>query len=348
MSSIRKVAEDAGVSIATVSRVINNQKTVARAVRDRVLQSVNRCGYVPSVSRRSTNLVGLVYLGQSALGSPYDSALIQGMADAMEGGTLDLVILNVNRDRLPDETFTQYFLRKGVRGAIVRATAGDRAHCGEMFAELFPVVVLGDHFDHPTANFIYSDSRPTSYQGVEHLIALGHTRIAFASSDREDAEHADRREGYLAALEDSGLTADPKLQYSVPAHRLDGAQLIRNLMSTLEPPTAIYIVDPLVAVGAINEAHNMGIRIPDDLSILGFDDTDVRNNVYPRLTAVCQDARQIGFEAFTALASLISNGVNGEPCRVIRPTWLEINGTTGEAPSKPSRILPDGRRVTCK
>ena len=308
LSSIRKVAKDAGVSIATVSRVINNQGSVTSDVKDRVLESVNRCGYVPNVGRRSTNLLALVYAGPSSLGSPFDSALLEGIADGMETVDLDLVILRLKRNKQPNESYTQFFLRKGVRGVILRATIREREICRAIADEGFPSIVLGDHFDHPTLSFVYSDSKPTSTQGVEHS---WHWAIGASPSRRAKPRTPSIWIAWRATevpLREHAIEPDPKLHFRIPPHRLDGAQLMRNVMSTMHPPTAIYITDPLVAVGAINEAHKMGIRVPLDLSILGFDDTDVRNNVFPRMTAVCQDARQVGFEAFSSLAHLLDNG----------------------------------------
>jgi DNA-binding LacI/PurR family transcriptional regulator len=345
LSNIRKVAKDAGVSIATVSRVINNQGCVTADVRERVLEAVNRSGYVPNVGRRTTSLLGLVYAGRSAFGSPYDSALLQGMADAMEVGHLDLMILGLKRDKQPDESFTQFFLRKGVRGVIVRATIRERHICRAIADEGFPSIVLGDHFDHPTLSYVYNDSKATSSEGVEHLVALGHRRIAFAASETDDAEHLDRLQGYLSALQAHGIEPDPRLHFRIPPHRLDGAQLMRNVMSIMNPPTAIYIVDPLVAVGAINEAHRMGIRVPLDLSILGFDDTDARDQVFPRMTAVCQDTRQIGFEAFSSLAHILANWDRVRPVRQVSSCWLEVNGTTAAPPKQAFRVLPDRTRL---
>ena len=125
------------------------------------------------------------------------------------------------------------------------------------------------------------------------------------------------------------LTVDPKLRYQIPAHRRDGAQLLRSMFSSMAPPTAVYIADPMVAVGALNEAHRIGVKIPEDLSLLGFDDADLRHNVYPHMTAICQDARHIGRQAFASLAKLLAAGGGGTAVREISSTWLEINETTG-------------------
>ena len=346
MTTIRKVAKDADVSIATVSRVLNNQPGVSEGVRSRVLKSVNRCGYVASVGKRATSYLGLVYTGPATLGSPYDAAILAGIGNAVDESNLDLAFVNLHRDKGPNESFTQFFLRKGIRGVILRTTERTRFVCEQIAAEGFPAVVVGDRFDfNDNISYVYCDSRPTTYQGVEHLIALGHTRIALAISDVQDADHADRSLAYEKAMRDNSIEVDRKMYFHVPAHRPDGAQIIRKMMSMTEPPTAVVFTDPAVAVGALNEAHKLGVRVPTDISILGFDDADLRNQVFPCMSAVCQDARRLGYEAFKILSRLVESSSPRDAIREEFPTWLEINDTTGKPTDQVVRILPDGTRV---
>jgi len=345
MATIRQVAKHAGVSIATVSRVINNSPAVTDEARARVLEAVNHCGYVPNVARRTTSLLALVYTGPFSLGSPYDAALVEGMVQAMETTTLDLVILNPRRDKTADESYTQFFLRKGVRGIILRSTVEGRPICLQIAEENFPAIVVGDHFEHPNLSFVYADSSQTSQQAVEHLLTLGHERIAFASNDKEDGDHMDRYTAYCQTLQTHGLELDPSIIFRIPAHRLDGAQLLRNLMSVPNPPTAIYMTDPPIALGLMNEARNMAMDIPKDLSVVGFDDRDARNYSYPKMTAVCQDARLLGYEAFAELAQAVEAGNGNSRKHRISTTWLEINNSTGKPPEKSLSILPNGTRL---
>jgi len=345
VSTIRKVAQNAGVSIATVSRVINNNPAVSDAIREKVLDAINACNYVPAVSRRSTSFLALVYASSFSLGSSYDMALIEGMGQAMDAVDFDLVVLNPSRDRGSDETYTQYFLRKGVRGVILRSTTEGRSVCEEIAEEKFPAIVVGDHFEHPSLNFVYADSYPTSKQATQHLLTLGHRRIAFASNKFDDGDHADRHRGYAEAMQESGVNVGTELIFRVPAHRPDGAQLLRNLMSAAEPPTAVFITDPSVAVGLLNEARSMNVEVPRDLSVVGFDDRDARDYIHPKMTAVCQDAVQLGREAFLQLAKIVETGGEKPQADVVSQTWLELNQTTGPAPAEVMRVMPDGTRL---
>jgi DNA-binding LacI/PurR family transcriptional regulator len=343
MTTIRRVAQKAGVSIATVSRVVNGSTAVAPDLRDRVLEAVSRCGYAPTIGRRSSASIALVYTGPFSVGSPYDAACLDGIVSAMLESDYDLKFTHMRRDKSPKETYSQFFFRKGIRGAIIRSTSADRDAAHQIGDEGFPAVVLGDRFDHAGLAFAYNESLTASCEGMEHLISLGHRRIAFAANDTDDGDHMDRLEAYRRTMSTHGI-CDSQLEFRVPAHRLDGAQLMRKMMSLSAPPTAVFIADPLTACGAINEARKFGLQIPVELSILGFDDSDSRFSVEPTMTAICQDSRDLGQSAFQMLLQRC-DGPNGECQSGIGKAWLEINHTTSRVPSRLIRIMPNGERL---
>jgi DNA-binding LacI/PurR family transcriptional regulator len=345
VATIRRVASEADVSIATVSRVLNNSGTVSRDIRERVLEVADRLQY--GGGRRSASAsIALAYTGPSSLGSPYDIAVIEGMADGVAAAGFDLVITQITQERRPSETAARFLARKGVRGAVLRTTADTRHVCVELAKDGFPSIVVGDCFkDEPSVNYMYADSRPTSHQAVEHLISIGHRRIAIVVSHVLDNDHHDRLLGYEQALKEHGIEVDPKLIHRVVAQRPNGAQVMRTLISLRDRPTAIVFADPLVAVGAINQVHEMGVKIPEDVSIIGFDDTDTRNFVYPKMSAICQDAHQLGYEAAKAIAQGLLEG-STSPVRKAFPTWLELHGTVGQPPAEAIRVLPDGSRLS--
>jgi DNA-binding LacI/PurR family transcriptional regulator len=314
-------------------------------LRQQVLAAIDRCQYAPSVGRKRQDGVALIYAGPFTPGSPYDSACIEGMVEGMRGSEFDLSIIDLRRDKSRDETFRQFFNRKGIVGAVLRCTASERGMVAQIAREELPVVVLGDHFPLEKLPFVYADSSSASRQAIEHLLSLGHTRIAFAACEREDGDHGDRYEAYRSTLAERGLL-QTSLVERIPPHRLDGAKLIRNLMGMPDRPTAAFIADPLVAVGAINEAHNMGVRIPEELSIIGFDDSDMRGLVYPRMTAVCQDSNHLGQAAYEQVRRLAAaNGSTTDAAAPQHAAWLEINETTAPPPESPSHVLPNRTRL---
>lgn len=332
MPSVRTIAKQAGVSPATVSRVFNNHPAVSARSRARVLEAAG--DYAPAGAQAkapapsdSAN-IAFVYTDTASLNSPFDMALLNGLVQAIEEMDMDLLILDANRSRLADESYTKMFARKGVRGAVMRTTALSRYSCKDVWQQKFPAVFVGDRFEEEAASFVDAASQDASYEAVQHLVGLGHKRIAVATNVVDDTDHTDRTDAYDKALRDHGIEPDPRLFIRVPANIDGGRQLIRRLVGLGDAaPTAIYIADPQTCIGAINEARAAGISIPEQLSIVGFDDSDTRFSVHPSMTAVCQNANVLGREAMSMLAKRIADPTTPPQHRVL-PAWFEVNHST--------------------
>ncbi|MCP4248899.1 MAG: LacI family transcriptional regulator [bacterium] len=348
MSSVRMIAQQAGVSITTVSRALNNDPAVNRRTRERVLEVANNCGYVATMGRRITTNIGFAYTGGQTLSTVFDTSVLEGVAKGVDEQRFDVVLLNLQRDKEREETYTQFFMRKGVRGVILRTTAESREVCRAIAAEGFPHVVISERFDSGEVNFIDCDSKTSSVRAVEYLITLGHRRIAFARNVVPDCDHLDRTEGYREALTRASLPFDGNLIFEHPANLAGGATVLEMVMNMTPRATAIYFADPLLAVGAVNRAHELGARIPADLSVIGFDDGCLRQSVYPKLTAVCQDASALGFEAALRLTRVLADAT-AEPFQKTVPSFFEVNQSTGPPPklhAEPTAAAPGTGQVT--
>ena len=343
MPSVREIAKLAGVSISTVSRALNNDPAVRDVTRRKVLDTANKFGFAASVGRRVTTNIGLAYTDKETAGSTFDSAVLHGVLRGLDQSRFDVVILDVHRDKTSDETYSQFFIRKGVRGVLVRATRSSRQICKEIADEGFPSIVLCERFDEPDVSFVGCDSRAESVSAIEYLLSLGHRRIAFGMHSVPDYDHLDRLEGYKEALQRRNVDVDQRLILKLSANLAGGSTAIKMLLSMAQPPTAVFFADPLLTVGAINTAHEMGVRVPGDIAVVGFDDADMRHSTYPTTTAVCQDAGQLGFEAATGLMRMVLNG-SREPLRRVLPTFFEVNQSTGPPADTPTRILANGVR----
>jgi DNA-binding LacI/PurR family transcriptional regulator len=327
MSTVRSIAKQTGVSIATVSRVLNNHPSVSDELRDKVMAAANSRRYVSAIGKRETSTIAYVYTGDPSLGSPYDSALLEGVYDALGDSNYNLMILDLRRTRRNGESYSQMFQRLGVRGAVLRTTQGSRSVCAMIADQGFPAVVVGDRFEEQQVSCIYSESRSASREAVEHLVALGHRRIAISTNIVDDSDHEERLAGYREGLVDHGIEVDDKLIMRVPANRQGGSQLVRRIVTSVDRPTAIYITDPMAAVGAMYEAQKMGLRIPEDVSVVGFDDSELRYTALPSMTAVCQDATSLGREAYRVLSQLMKD--SNPPASNSPAAWLEVHESTG-------------------
>lgn len=337
--SVRELASRLGVSTATVSRALNNHPSVAPETRARVLELADATGYMPRVGQRHSTNIGLVYPSHPVtpeFGS-FESALLSGIMRGMAEQRYDLSLIEVDRDRAQDESYTQFFRRKGVRGVIVRTIGPDARLAEAIAAEGFPSIVVADRSDRPEVNFICSDSMRDSQRAVDHLIQLGHHRVALVVHTVLDSDHRDRIEGYERALAAHGIPIDEELIIRQPAGMEGGRRALSTMLSLDTPPTAVFCTNPLTTVGLLHRCLELRISVPESLSVIGFDDSDTRNHTFPHYTAVCQEASQFGYEASRWLTRTLE-GVESLPMRVHRPTTLSFNQSTGPAPAQPVRL----------
>ena len=334
MASVRQIANQAGVSIATVSRVINNSPKVSDAARAKVLEVINQEQYKPKTGRLLTTNVAYIFTDSITLGSPYDAGILAGMSSGLEFNELDLLVLNAKSCRQGGEKFADVFRRKGVCGVIVRTTSATVGLCRAILESGLPAVVLGDEIEGYEQVCLDVDSRSASHDAVEHLIGLGHKKIAFCTNIVEDKDHSDRFNGYLDALEQGGIEYNSKLHFRVPASRQGGEQLARRLAAMVDAPTALFVADPATCLGLMTETRKLGVAVPERLSIAGFDDSETRFLTSPALTAVCQDAQRLGSQAMRKLVgSMPDRDVSEEIDDTSLLAWFEVNESTGPAPA---------------
>ena len=332
MTTVRNIAKEAGVSVATVSRALNNDQAISEKTRELVLTIANNRGYMARTGRRVTTNIGFAYSGEQSLSHPFEAGVLEGVARGVEESGFNVVLLNMRRGKRRDETYTQYFMRNGIRGVTLRVVEETRDVCNTIAREGFPHVVISEWFDDSSdVNCIDCNSRLDSVRAVEYLIALGHRSIAFATHNVPDRDHQDRFDGYKEALSKHGLPVDESLILHHPATLAGGATALKMVMSMANRPTAVYFADCMLAVGAVKTAHEMQVNIPGDISIIGFDDADRRLCVHPTLTAVCQDAVRLGAEASSRLIKILGGKSVGK-FQINAPTFFEVNESTGPPP----------------
>lgn len=345
MSSVRQIANELGISVATVSRAINHHEGVSPATRKRVLEAAELAGYRPSTGLKPTNVIGLVYPEdpvKSDMGD-FEAALLSGILRGVYEKKHDLTFISAARDKHDDESYTQFFHRKGVRAILLRSL-GEESLIEKIAAERFPVLLVADRSDNPNIDYIDSISSDTSRKAIEYLIGLGHKRIGLAIHNTLDTDHQDRLDGYLDAIRGAGLEIDDSLIVRAEANTAGGEIMLTKLLELENPPTAVYFTNPMSTIGALHKCLRLGIKVPRDLSIVGFDDSVTRFQTYPRYTAVCQDAVSLGIEAARWITRA-SESILAEDYREVRPTDFEVLETTSFAPENPIRIDRNGDLV---
>ncbi|MEQ9460908.1 MAG: LacI family DNA-binding transcriptional regulator [Phycisphaeraceae bacterium] len=342
MSSVREIAKQVGVSAATVSRALRGHPGISSVTRRRIVSAANRAGYSRARSDvTETMMIGFASTSPTPALSLYDCMLLNGVRRGLAGGGFEVQLVDLHRDKPAGETYTEFFERRRLRGVVVQSDTEHRAICHAIHAEGFPCVVLAEEFDEPEISFVCCDARGEIAQMVDHLVQLGHTRIGLAVPEHQDHDHANRVVGYREALREHDLELDASLVVRISPSREGGGHAINELMSRRQPPTAIFVTDPYPAIGALCRTLEVGLAVPGQLSLVGFDDGQMRRQVYPLLTAICQPTEQIGFLASQWMVKRVAGAVD-EPLRRVLPATFEVNQTTAVPPEKVVRIQPDG------
>jgi len=344
MASVREIARNTGLSAATVSRALKAHPDVSDATRSLVVTEAKRSGYVPTADRQLCTSVGYMVPGDPKLWE-YDWMLLDGVMKGLRQSKLDLKIVDLQRSKSHKESFTQFFVRRGLRGVVVRSALSQHSIVEDILAEQFPCVVVAERFENrEDVNYVSCDSSGETTNAVNHLSDLGHQRMALVIHRRADSDHLDRQRGFLEGCDTRDIAPEKRTVIRIDANIEGGRTALNRLMSLTEPPTAIVFTDPMTATGALLRAQEVGLKIPEDLSIVGFDDGMQRYRVYPTLTAVCQDTHEIGLEAGIWLGRKIVGQVS-EPLHKILPATLEINQTTGVPPQNTVRLAPNGNAI---
>jgi LacI family transcriptional regulator len=332
MASIREIATHADVSIGTVSRVLNSHPNVSPEAREKVLQAVNDLRDSGSSGlRRGTSSIAFVYRGQSSINTRFDSSLLYGIAEELNQTDHDLMIVNAMRLRHQGESVGQMLLRRGVAGALVRTTSLTNTMGDELGQEGFPTVLVADRTDNDRIGSVYYDTDQAVRRAMEHLTRLGHRRIAIALNTVDDFDHAQRLQSYLRFLEDEGLPRDDRWILRHVVWQGNSGAVLRQVLDLPDRPTAIFVTDPTIATGICAEAMRTGVRIPEDLSVVGFDDAQERYGTVPRLSSVCQSAEFLGRRSLQHLLDIIDRRVPPGPLRF--EGWFEPLGSTCPPPS---------------
>ena len=326
---IRAVAQHANVSVATVSRTINHVPTVNPKMAKRVWEAIRELKYVPNTQARAlvSGKSGVFGLIVSEITNPFFSELIQGFEDvAVELGN-EILVSSTNYDPKRWEQCIRRMLERKVDGVAVM-TFGIEEPLLEMLAERdIPLVFIDTGPERPGISLLKVDYHDGIRQGVQHLAALGHRNIAFVSGPMRLHSAHSRLESFARALQECGIALDPKWIIEGD-HTLEGG--MRALAKLLEGetlPTAVMCSNDMTAIGVLHQAYREGLRVPDDLSIIGFDDVHMAQVMFPPLTSIRMSRLELARAAVTALRT---NGEHATPNREYQiDTQLVVRESTG-------------------
>jgi LacI family transcriptional regulator len=309
-NTIAEIAAKAGVSIPTVSRVLNNRPDVAAETRERVERIIKESGFIRSrvanaLRKGSSGIVDLVV---TDLASSYTIEIMRGVEEVLERTELRLALSVTHESMHNEQQWLAKVIDGSTDGAILILAHGQSKHLEELRCHKIPFVVV-DHRGELGADI--PSVGATNWLGgraaTEHLIALGHRRIAIISGHANMRCSKDRIAGYRAALEDGGIPIDPELMRPGDFSQKAGYEQTCELLELAEPPTAIFAGSDLQAMGVYSALRARGLSIPNVVSVVGFDDIPIASIVTPALTTVRQPLIEMGRVATTMLLHMIAS-----------------------------------------
>jgi LacI family transcriptional regulator len=300
---MRDVAERARVSVTTVSHVVNDTRPVSEELRQRVLQAMRELGYQPnqlarSLRRGQTHIIGMIIPDST---NPFFAEVARGVEDTSFEQGYSVILCNSDGDLDKELLYTNVLVKKQVDGILFVAAGVSTERILDLQARNIPLVLIDRELPDAAVDAVLTDNARAGWLATRHLIELGHTRIACVTGPSDLTPSADRVIGYRKALSQSNLAVDEALILKGDFHYTSGYEAGLQLLSLEPPPTAVFACNDLMAIGLMSAARQSGLRVPEDLSVVGFDDVRLAAFANPPLTTIAQPKYQIGVVAVRLL-----------------------------------------------
>ena len=329
-ATIKDVAREAGVSVATVSRVFNNSTLVVDDTRTKVFHIANQLRYSPdpiarSLSRNRTDAVGLLL---PDLHGEFFSEVIRGVDQVVQANKKHLLVSSSHNER--DEIEAALRMMRGrVDGIIIMSPGIDAETLLQNVSKNLPIVLLNCYVQDSQFDSINIDNYGGAYESVQHLIRHAHSRIAIIKGTENNYDSSLRLKGYRQALLDNDIPLHPAYELTGDFTEAAGAAAAKEIIAMQERPTAVFAANDAMAIGAIGALRELGIRIPDDIAIAGFDDIPIARSIMPGLTSVHTSISELGMLAMNRLIIAIDKKEEHQRQQTIIRTTLVVRESCG-------------------
>lgn len=329
MPTIRDVAERAGVATMTVSRVINNSGYVSDATRTKVEAAITQLGYVPnmlgpSLRFNQTNTLALIL---TDITNPFWTTVARGVEDAAQEQDYSIILCNTDENLQKQDQYLNMLLKRRIDGMLF-VPADNRAEAVQLIQKQnVGVVVLDRSLPNVDVDVVRGDSFGGAYQLAKHLIELGHRDIAVLSGPQNIFTSTERVAGFRQAIIEAGLEHNHDNVYW-GSFRQNPGEIAQRALQSSPRPTAFLAVNNFIANGALQTFSDVGLRVPEDISLVSFDDIPVFINPNPFLTVSVQPAYDMGYQATQLLLSRLRNEGPEERQEIVLPTEIFIRQST--------------------
>jgi len=333
MTTMKDVAKRAGVSVTTVSHVINETRFVSDELQRRVFDAMEELHYRPNILARSlrrgeTRTIGLIVPDNS---NPFFAEVARTVEDIGFENGYSVILCNTDGDLEKEKVYIDVLIAKQVDGAVFIAAGSRQEHLSELTAQGLPVVVVDRDIPQTLADVVLVNNEQGGYEATRHLIELGHQRIGCIAGPSELTPSAARIHGYRRALEENDLPYREELIISGDFRYDGGETTMEKLLSLSAPPTAVFVCNDIMAIGALRAIKRAQMQVPADLSIIGFDNIPITSATSPALTTVAQPITELGVRSMNLLLSRIRNTrPSGDYERIILETELTIRDSCAE------------------
>lgn len=337
MATIDEVAERAGVSRGTVSKVLSGTYYASARTREKVLRAADELDYRPNLAARAlskgrTYVLGLLipYDPDQLFADPHLLDIIRGVEAAANDRDYNILLSTAHRPNDPTSAYSRVLRSNYVDGMIVIEGTNMATIAEQLSQQQTSWVISGYPVAGINAHCVHADDPAIMAEVAEHLLALGHRRIGVINSEPRPGSFDERLRGFQAALHRHRQSLDPALLVFGDMSIESGQRAAAQLLAQPNPPTAICALNDRMALGALQYAQEHGLRVPDDLSIVGFDDINAAALSHPPLTTVRLPSYREGQEAVQLLFRLMEG--EAAPRAVVVPTDVIVRGSTGLAP----------------
>jgi LacI family transcriptional regulator len=326
--TIQQVAEKAGVSTATVSRVLNDSDLVADELKSRVRQTIEELGYYPNRAARHLRAghvrkVGVLF---ADISNSFFTSILAGIEAALQQADNILVLGNSNEDPHIEQLHLNAFLEEGVGGIILTATSASKNQYKHVLEAGIPLLTIDRVVEGLKADSVAINNMDAAYHATSHLIRLGHQDVAFIGGPETMSTARLRKAGFLEAMKDAG-NLTPRIELS-NFRQEGGYQAMQSLLDSPNRPSALLVANNVMTLGALQCIHEHQLAIPKDVALVGFDDTPWVTSLQPPLTVIAQPTFEMGKIAARLLLDRIERPENPIQ-RITLETQLIIRQSCG-------------------
>lgn len=328
-ATIKDVAKEAGVGVGTVSRVINNSEAVSDSTRHKVLSAIANLDYTPNTNARRLSLGKTMTVAVIVpfFTRPSVVERLRGIEKVLAASEYDLILYNVETIHRRHDCFQNVSRRERVDGMIIISLMPTNEEANRLKQTGVPIVLVDSH--HPQFNSIMIDDIDGAYRATKHLIELGHHKIAHIGDHVENPfnfqQIHDRYQGYRQALKEANIPFRADYHQQGEHSRREAQRLAHRLLTGVDPPTAIFAFSDTQAIGILEAARNLDLQVPQDLSVVGYDDIEIAE--YLHLTTIRQSLFQSGLDGGQLLLKTMANNTQ-TPREHVLPTELVTRRTT--------------------